>query len=62
MLLIYILGALALLSVFLALWQWVAEIQFSLHERVKSSTFAPGLTILKPLKGCDAETRACLES
>ncbi|MDB6026520.1 MAG: hypothetical protein JWM68_2743 [Verrucomicrobiales bacterium] len=62
MLLNYILGALALLSVFLMLWQWVAGIQFPLHERVKAVGFAPGVTILKPLKGCDAETRACLQS
>jgi ceramide glucosyltransferase len=57
-----ILGALAFLSLALVLWQFVVAMRFPLHRRIPDPAFAPDITILKPLKGCDAETRACLES
>ncbi len=62
MLLHYLFGALALLSVVLLLWQWLAAIEFPLHSRSKDGRYTPGITLLKPLKGCDAETRGCLQS
>ncbi len=62
MLLHVILAALALLSLAITLWQWLAARRFPLHRRAADISFAPGLTLLKPLKGCDDETRRCLES
>ncbi|HEY1719283.1 MAG TPA: glycosyltransferase [Verrucomicrobiae bacterium] len=55
-------AALALLSLALGLWQWFAAKKFPLHERASGSTFAPAISILKPLKGCDETTAASLES
>ena len=57
-----ILAVLALLSFALALWQWVAARRFPLHQRVTDLSFAPGITLLKPLKGCDATTAESLQS
>jgi len=57
-----IVGSLALLSVGLLLWQWLVACRFPLHSRLSTSSFAPGLTLLKPLKGCDETTEACLRS
>lgn len=57
-----ILAALALLSLGLGLWQYVVARRFPLHSRNANPAFAPGVTLLKPLKGCDAETPACLRS
>jgi len=63
-----ILGALALLSLALTLWQWLAARRFPLHQRLAvpppgaPQPEAPGLTLLKPLKGCDAFTEDCLRS
>ena len=57
-----ILGALALLSWVLMLWQWWVARRFPLHQRVERVTFRPGLTLLKPLKGCDEATADCLRS
>lgn len=63
MLLKTILGWLTLLSLGLTLWQWLVARRFPLHQRnSNSSPFAPGLTLLKPLKGCDEFTEACLQS
>ena len=56
------LAALALLSFALALWQWVAARRFPLHRRVTDLSFAPAITLLKPLKGCDATTVESLQS
>jgi ceramide glucosyltransferase len=58
----FIFGSLAVLSLLLLLWQWVAARRFPLHERKSDFSFAPAVTLLKPLKGCDAETEACLRS
>ena len=69
-----ILGSLALLSLALTLWQWLVARRFPLHQRLfapapsrglPSSTpqaTAAAVTLLKPLKGCDAATEACLRS
>ena len=62
MFLTVILAALALLSLALNLWQWALAIRFPLHRRAADTSHAPGVTLLKPLKGCDAETAACLRS
>jgi ceramide glucosyltransferase len=57
-----ILAVLAWLSFALALWQWVAARRFPLHRRVTDLSFAPAITLLKPLKGCDATTAESLQS
>jgi ceramide glucosyltransferase len=57
-----ILGALAILSFMLMLWQWLAARRFPLHQRTADQSFAPAVTLLKPLKGCDEHTEACLRS
>ncbi|MBC8096587.1 MAG: glycosyltransferase [Akkermansiaceae bacterium] len=62
MILNLILGTLALLSLALLLWQWLAAMRFPLHRREKSGDFAPAITLLKPLKGCDPATEDCLRS
>ena len=62
MLVHFTLAALALLSLALTVWQWLAARRFPLHRRATDVAFAPGVTLLKPLKGCDAETCACLAS
>ena len=56
------LAALALLSLALALWQWFAAVRFPLHRRVTDFSFAPAVTLLKPLKNCDATTAESLQS
>jgi ceramide glucosyltransferase len=56
------LAALALLSLALALWQGLAARRFPLHQRVADLSFAPAITLLKPLKGCDATTVESLQS
>jgi ceramide glucosyltransferase len=58
----YIFGAGAILSAALALWQWAAARKFPLHQKFAGGNFAPAVSILKPLKGCDATTRASLQS
>ena len=55
-----ILAALALLSFVLVLWQWLAALRFPLHQRQPPAEHAPAITLLKPLKGCDATTRDSL--
>lgn len=62
MLLNLILGSLAVLSLGLTLWQWLAARRFPLHRRLAASSFAPAITLLKPLKGRDDATEACLRS
>ena len=58
----YIFGSLALLSFVLLLWQWWVAHRFPLHQRLDASSFTPGVTLLKPLKGSDEATEACLQS
>ncbi|HVV71019.1 MAG TPA: glycosyltransferase, partial [Verrucomicrobiae bacterium] len=57
-----ILGGLALLSSLLLIWQWLVGRRFPLHQRQPASSFQPGITLLKPLKGCDETTQDCLRS
>src|SRR5437868_4902860 len=58
----FILAALAVLSFGLTLWQgWVAW-RFPLHQPDKDFSHSPPVTLLKPLKGRDAETERCLRS
>jgi ceramide glucosyltransferase len=57
-----LLGSLAALSLLLTLWQWLVGRRFPLHQRVPAPTLAPPVTLLKPLKGCDQSTEACLRS
>ena len=53
---------LALLSLALALWQWLAARRFPLHRRAAGLSFSPAITLLKPLKGCDETTAESLRS
>ncbi|HEU5122690.1 MAG TPA: glycosyltransferase [Verrucomicrobiae bacterium] len=63
MILNLLLGALAVLSLVLLLWQWFAARRFPLHQRQGGiSGTAPAITLFKPLKGCDAATESCLRS
>lgn len=57
-----ILAVPALLSLALGLWQWTAARRFPLHRRDANSAFAPAVTLLKPLKGCDATTADSLRT
>jgi len=57
-----IFAALAILSFALLLWQFLAARKFPLHQRTAGSTFAPAISILKPLKGCDDTTAGSLQS
>lgn len=57
-----IFGALAFLSFALLLWQFIAARKFPLHKRIADPAFAPAISILKPLKGCDATTADSLGS
>ena len=62
MILNVILGALAVLSLALLIWQWIAALRFPLHQRTGDKSFAPTVTLLKSLKGADAATEDCLRS
>lgn len=62
MLLNAVLGTLALLSLALLLWQWLAARRFPLHRRLPAHSPSPAVTLLKPLKGSDAFTDKCLKS
>jgi ceramide glucosyltransferase len=57
-----ILATLAFLSLTLTLWQWLAARRFPLHARAADKSFAPPVTLLKPLKGRDDGTETCLRS
>ena len=56
------LATLALLSLALTLWHFVVARRFPLHQRAADKSHAPAVALLKPLKGCDAETSECLQS
>ena len=43
-------------------WQWLAARKFPLHQNIAVENFAPAVSILKPLKGCDDTTSASLAS
>jgi ceramide glucosyltransferase len=58
-------GALALLSLALTMWQWLVARRFPLHQLLPEPSplsTQPPVTLLKPLKGCDGATEACLRS
>ncbi len=55
-------GGCAALSAVLGLWQWLVAWRFPLHQRRAIVSPLPGVTVLKPIKGCDRETDACLRS
>jgi ceramide glucosyltransferase len=57
-----VLAILACLSLILTFWRWIVSELFLLHICMPKPGPLPGLTLLKPLKGCDAETRRCLQS
>jgi ceramide glucosyltransferase len=56
------LAVLSFLSFGVTCWRWVAAARFPLHRRASLPESLPGCTILKPLRGCDSETRSCLRS
>lgn len=56
-----VLGILACISFALYLWQFFLGIRFRFNSPASAASFPP-ITILKPLKGCDAETEACLRT
>lgn len=53
---------LGILSATLILWQWRAATRFPQRSRDAAAPGPVAISVLKPLKGCDAETEACLES
>lgn len=55
-------ATLAFVSFGLTLWQWLEASRFPLHRRIADAAYAPDVTLLKPLKGCDSETEGCLRS
>lgn len=57
-----VLTSLGAVSIVLNLWQWLAGIRFPLRSAPSAAGFSPSVSVLKPLKGCDAETERCLES
>ena len=57
-----IFGCLALLSLGLVVWQWLVAGRFPLHQAAAQPPCLPGVTLLKPLKGCDSATEQCLRS
>ena len=62
MIAVVLLAVLAVLSFGIVVWQFLAARRFPLHRRDAVAGFAPAVTLLKPLKGRDEHTRACLES
>lgn len=62
MLLHLLLAALTLVSLATTLWQWWAARRFPLHARPATPSFAPAVSVLKPLKGRTDQTAHCLES
>jgi ceramide glucosyltransferase len=56
------LAILTAISFTLTLWRWIVSLRFPLHRHGAVHTSLPGVTFLKPLKGCDAETKNCLRS
>ncbi len=55
-------GGLALLSAILFGWQLAVAREFPLHRRLAPPTHFPGVSLLKPLKGADDFTAACLRT
>lgn len=55
-------GSLAVLSLALNLWQWLAARRFPLHRCISPLPQAQPVSLLKPLKGADTTTEPCLRS
>ncbi|MGZ4972477.1 MAG: glycosyltransferase [Limisphaerales bacterium] len=53
---------LAYVSLALTFWRWVVACRFPLHRRSLAPPSSKGVTVLKPLRGCDADTKRCLKS
>jgi ceramide glucosyltransferase len=53
---------LAYLSLALTFWRWAVACRFPLHRRSLAPPSSKGVTVLKPLRGCDDETKRCLKS
>jgi len=49
-----------MLSFALVIWQWLAAVRFPLHQRQSPAIHPPAITLLKPLKGCNATTKDSL--
>lgn len=60
MLLTHVLAVLTAVSFVLTFWRWRAGRNFPLHQRRPVPPSLPGITLLKPLKGCDDATADCL--
>jgi ceramide glucosyltransferase len=59
----FVLGGLAGLSLALLLWQWRVAYRFPLHAQPPVPPLpCPPVTLLKPLKGADDATETCLRS
>ena len=58
----WVLSAFSLLSLCIGLWQWLVARRFPLHQRLPPTAAALPVTLLKPLKGADDATEACLRS
>jgi ceramide glucosyltransferase len=52
----------AILSAGVVIWQWLSARKFPLHKKIAAPDFAPAITLLKPLKGCDGTTTDSLQS
>lgn len=57
-----VLGILAVISFTLFLWQFIVGARFRFDTAVPGIEKSPGVTILKPLKGADSQTEACLRT
>jgi ceramide glucosyltransferase len=44
------------------IWQWIAARKFPLHQKIATDDFAPAISILKSLKGCDETTADSLRT
>jgi ceramide glucosyltransferase len=55
-------GVLTGASVLLCIWQWICGARFPLHARVRESRAADPVTLLKPIKGWDAQTEQSVRS
>ncbi len=58
----WVIGALAVLSSLLQLWQWAVAGRFPLHQAPATPTAPPSISLLKPLHGADPSLESCLES
>src|SRR4051812_18819939 len=59
---VLVLASFAILSALLNIWQWLAAVRFPLRQNKLPTSQTLPLTCLKPLKGCDSQTRSCLQS